>query len=271
MNAKLETIQITVKKPVAEILLNRPEKRNALNPQMVRELHNTLDAWKNDDSIRVIVLKGAGKAFCSGADLAYLKELRSFDLQKNVEDSMLLGNLFLKIYEFPKPVIAVVQGAALAGGCGLASVCDFVLATPRAKFGYPEVKIGFVAAMVSGFLIRQVGERLARELLLTGKILTAEEAKSIGLISEVIPEEKIDQAVEELTAQLVKNGPTAMATTKQLFADFTFEKPVNDIRRLAELNAQFRQTSEFLEGVSSFLEKREPNWQSTTKREEGTC
>ncbi len=271
MNQNFKTIKTLLKEYSGEIVLNCPEKRNAISPQMITELTQVLNLWEKEERIKVLVLKGEGKAFCSGADLSYLKELRKFDFNKNFEDSLRLGELFLKIYSYPKPVIAVVQGPTLAGGCGLASVCDLIIATPQAKFGYPEVKIGFVAALVSTFLIRQIGERKARELLITGKIISAEEAARIGLINQVVSENEIQSYVNKLIEEMVDNGPLAIKTTKQLFLDFSYQDISNDIRRLAELNAKFRSTEEFLEGISAFLEKRRPNWQSRTKREERIC
>ena len=257
-----QTIIVKKQDNFAEIVLNRPEKRNALNKQMVDELSAAFKSLKTEDRIRVVVLKGEGKAFCSGADLAYLKELRNFDYQKNLEDSLNLGNLFLKIYAFPKPIIAIVQGPALAGGCGLASVCDLILATPNAIFGYPEVKIGFVAALVSAFLIRQIGERKARELLLTGKILNAQQAFNYGLINELVQEPELEIKLKETIKDLMANGPQAMAKTKQLFLDFTYQEIFSEIKKLSKVNAKFRSSPEFLEGINSFLEKRTPNWRS---------
>ena len=271
MNTPFKTIKIKISDCKGQIKLNRPEKRNAINPQMVRELDEIITQWENDPSVKVIILKGEGKAFCSGADLAYLKEMRQYDLQKNYEDSLNLAKLFLKIYSYPKPIIAAVQGAALAGGCGLATVCDLIIASSNAKFGYPEVKIGFVAAIVSAFLIRQIGERKAKELLLSGRIISAQEALQIGLINQVVMLEKINNSVNHLADELILNGPTAMKTTKQLFLNFGGQSIEQEIRKLAEINAKFRQNDEFVEGISSFLEKRKPNWQSKIKREEGLC
>ncbi len=271
MSKAFQTIKTQVNDCVGELILNRPEKRNALNAQMVRELHEVFTLWHNDSRVKVVLLKGQGKAFCSGADLAYLQEMRHFDLQKNLQDSRSLGHLFLKIYTFPKPVVAQVEGPALAGGCGLASVCDLIIASQNAKFGYPEVKIGFVAALVSTFLIRQIGERKAKELLISGKILSAKEALSFGLINQVVEQSQLQETVRQWVDQLLKNGKKAMQVTKQLFSDFSYSRIEEDIERLAEINAEFRQTDEFAEGIRAFLEKRIPNWQSGTKREEGIC
>ncbi len=242
-----------------EITLNRPEKRNALNGGLIDELKQVFSQYREESRIKTVALKGKGSAFCSGADLAHLKKMRSFTKEENIKDSVSLAELYLLIYRYPKPVIAVVEGAALAGGSGLAGVCDFVLATPAAKFGYPEVRIGFVAALVSEFLIRQTGERIARELLLTGKIITAEEAKKIGLVTAVFPQEKINEAERELVAQLRQNSAFAMESTKILFAAQIEE----ELKNLALLNAKFRESDDFMEGVSSFIEKRKPKWSET--------
>ncbi len=242
------------------IVLNRPEKRNALNPQLVKELKNIFAKAAEHAQIKTITLKGAGKAFCSGADLAYLKELRNFDKEANIADSLSLAELYLTIYRYPKPVIAVVTGPALAGGCGLASVCDFIFATTEAKFGYPEVKIGFIAAMVSVFLIRQIGERQGRALLLSGDIISAEQALKVGMINEVFPSEKIETAVKEFVNRLHTNSSEAMRVSKQLCSDYAYLDIGNEIKKLADLNAGFRETDDFIEGITAFIEKRKPMW-----------
>ncbi len=271
MNGMYSTIKVHSAQCVGYITLNRPEKRNALNAPMISELHDILDRWLKDSKVKVVVLKGQGKAFCSGADLAYLREMRQFDFQQNKKDSLALGTLYLKMYTFPKPIIAQVEGPALAGGCGLASVCDLILANENAKFGYPEVKIGFVAALVSTFLIRQIGERKARELLISGKIISAREALDFGLINQVVDADQMEAVVQNWIHQFLQNGKQAMQTTKQLFSEFNYQNIEKDIERLSEVNARFRQTDEFSEGINAFLEKRAPKWQSETKREERTC
>lgn len=242
-----------------EITLNRAEKRNALNDGLVSELKEVFLDYKAQSKIKTVSLKGQGKAFCSGADLTHLKRMRSFNREENLRDSLSLAELYLQIYRYPKPTIAVVEGPALAGGSGLAAVCDFVLATSAATFGYPEVRIGFIAALVSAFLKRQTGERIARELLLTGKIISAEEAKKYGLVNGVYAVDSIAGAESELIQQLQKNSAFAMESTKKLFAAQIEE----EIHQLAELNAAFRESDDFLEGISSFIEKRKPKWSET--------
>lgn len=261
MNSKkYENIDVKQVKNNLTITLNRPEKRNALNPKLVNELKDILENTIENDQIKTIMLKGAGKAFCSGADLAYLKELRNFDREANLADSLSLAELYLGIYRYPKPVIALVTGPALAGGCGLASVCDFIFATPDAKFGYPEVKIGFIAAMVSVFLIRQIGERQGRALLLSGDIISAEKALKLGLINDIYSSDMIETSVNDFLERLQNNSSEAMRVSKQLCSDYTYLDIEEVIKQLAELNTDFRETDDFIEGITAFIEKRKPLW-----------
>ncbi len=258
----MKYIKTDIKPPHITIILNRPEKRNALNDAIISELKKTFSWVKKNDSLKVITLKGEGKVFCSGADLEHLKDLKKYSYQDNLKDSLKLSNLLLYIYNFPKPVITVVQGAALAGGCGLASVCDFIISEKNAVFGYPEVQIGFVAAIVSTFLIRQIGERKARDLLLTGKIISANIAKEIGLINEADSQENIEDIHKKLVGDLINNSPQAMTTTKEILSSSVYIDIKKEIERLANINASFRQTEDFLEGISAFLEKRRPIWKN---------
>jgi len=259
-NSSFKTLIFENKNGQSTITLNRPEKKNAINNTLVSELSDLLDNLKEDRETKVLILQGSGDAFCSGADLEYLKNLKEYSYKENLKDSKTLAELFLKIYEFPKLTIAKVNGAAIAGGCGLATVCDFVFATENSKFGYPEVKIGFVAAIVSVFLIRQIGERKARELLLSGAILNAREAFSFGLINKVLLNNEIDTYIESFISKIIGNSPQAIKGTKSLLNSFSFDLPVDILDELAKINAEFRQTSDFSEGVNSFLEKRKPNW-----------
>src|SRR5579864_4404673 len=182
---------------IAKITLNRPEKRNAINTQMIAELQGALDAIEKSHS-RVAILTGAGKAFCSGMDLEMLAAIAKQSPSENQEDSKRIAKLFRRIWSFPRPLIAAVNGAALAGGCGIATLCDFTLAVPEAKFGYTEVRIGFLPALVSVFLTRQIGEKRSRDLLLTGRIIDAAEAKEYGLVTEVVPAERLQERAFEL-------------------------------------------------------------------------
>ncbi|MBD3225132.1 MAG: hypothetical protein GF313_10415 [Caldithrix sp.] len=259
--SKKETLLIEQDKDSVTIRLNRPKKHNALNDQLVRDLKGALQDIESEPGIKSVVIRGNGKSFCSGADLAYLKSLSDYDYAKNLQDSRSLADLFLKIYSFPKPVIAFVHGAALAGGCGLTSVCDFILATNDARFGYPEVRIGFIAALVSTFLIRQIGERKARELLLTGKVVSAEQAFDLGLINQTHNPEDAEMQLDALKNDLHQNSTEAMAVSKQkLLNQFIYQSIEQDLEGLSEINAKFRETEHFIEGISSFIEKRKPNW-----------
>src|SRR4051812_28835538 len=191
----METVQYEVRDRIGFITLNRPEKRNALNEDLIKGLSATFDKAAGDSSVKLIVLKANGEAFCSGADLGYIQQLQNFSFDDNLADSTKLKDLFLKIYTLNKVVIAQVEGHAIAGGCGLATVCDFIISVPEAKFGYTEVKIGFIPAIVMVFLVRKIGDQRARQLLLSGNLIGAAEAAQLGLITKVIEKEKIASEV----------------------------------------------------------------------------
>jgi methylglutaconyl-CoA hydratase len=244
---------------IATITLNRPDKRNAISYELIGELLAALDELANS-SARVLILTGAGKAFCSGMDLDNLKALVGCSAEQSLKDSEIMARLFRSLYDFPRPTIAAVNGAAVAGGCGLATLCDFTLAMPEAKFGYTEVRIGFVPAIVSTFLLRQLGEKHARDLLLTGRIIGAEEAHRVGLINEIVSEEKLIARARELAAQLMENSPASLVCTKRLLSQHARVQLDTQIQAAVQENAAIRATKDFREGISSFLEKRKPQW-----------
>jgi len=244
---------------IATITLNRPDKRNAISYELIDDLLAALNEVA-ESSARVLILTGAGKAFCSGMDLESLKALVGRSPEQNVKDSEVMAQLFRSLYDFPKPTIAAVNGAAVAGGCGLATLCDFTLAVPEAKFGYTEVRIGFVPAIVSIFLLRQVGEKHARDLLLTGRIIGAEDAYRIGLVNEIVPAEKLRERARELAIQLMENSPASLASTKRLLSEHAQPALDAQVRSAVSENAAIRATADFREGISSFLEKRKPRW-----------
>jgi methylglutaconyl-CoA hydratase len=244
---------------IATITLNRPDKRNAISYELIDDLLAALNEVA-ESSARVLILTGAGKAFCSGMDLESLKALVGRSPEQNVKDSEVMAQLFRSLYDFPKPTIAAVNGAAVAGGCGLATLCDFTLAVPEAKFGYTEVRIGFVPAIVSIFLLRQVGEKHARDLLLTGRIIGAEDAYRIGLVNEIVPAEKLRERARELAIQLMENSPASLASTKRLLSEHAQPALDAQVRLAVSENAAIRATADFREGISSFLEKRKPRW-----------
>src|ERR1700752_3451642 len=209
------TVQLAYEGRVAMLTLNRPEKRNAISFELIDDLLRALDEVAKSDAI-VLIVTGAGRAFCSGMDLDNLKGLLGRTPEQNLQDSQTMAHLFRSLYEFPKVTIAAVNGPAIAGGTGLALLCDFTLAVPDAKFGYTEVRIGFVPAIVSTFLLRQVGEKIARDLILTGRIFDAAEALRIGLLTEIVPPDKLMDRVHELAAQLIECSPLSLAYTKLL-------------------------------------------------------
>ncbi len=254
-----KTIQLAFDAGIATITLNRPDKRNAISFELIGDLRRALDEVEKSPA-RVLILTGAGKAFCSGMDLENLKALLGRYPEQNRRDSETMAGLFRSLYEFPKISIAAVNGAAIAGGTGLALLCDFTLAVPDAKFGYTEVRIGFVPAIVSTFLLRQVGEKQARDLLLTGRIFTADEAYRMGLINEIVPPEKLIDRARELAAQLMENSPTSLRLTKRLLSDHARAELDAQIETAVRENAAIRATTDFREGISSFLEKRKPRW-----------
>lgn len=244
---------------IAIIALTVPEKRNAISARMISDLLNALDQVESS-SARVLIITGSGKAFCAGMDLDELQQIAHQTLQKNLEDARRVSKTFYRLYSFPKPVIAAVNGAAIAGGCGIATLCDFTLAVPEAKFGYSEVKLGFMPALVAVFLRRQIVEKHARDLLLTGRIIEAEEALRIGLISEVVPAESLMDRARALAASLIAASPTAVARTKKFILDLDQHAVRSELEAAIEANADIRSTPDFHEGVSAFLEKRPPKW-----------
>ncbi len=256
-----ELVQYDVQERVAYITMNRPDKRNALNPQMVRELSEAFSRAENDRKVRVVVLTGAGPAFSAGADLAYLQQLQNASYEENLADSLRLMELFKLIYTLNKPVIAMVNGHAIAGGCGLATVCDFIFSVPEAKFGYTEVRIGFVPAIVMTFLVRRIGEGRARELLLTGELIPAQRAKEIGLVNDVIEADHIRTYVHQFAMELAEQAsPEALARTKWMLANiYNFPFPQN-LEFAAEQNAKARQTRDCQLGISRFLKKEPQKW-----------
>jgi methylglutaconyl-CoA hydratase len=244
---------------IARITLNRPEKRNAVSFQLIADLLAALDEIEKS-SAQVGIITGAGKAFCAGLDLEELKTLLGKSHEQNVQDSTTMARMFRRIYDFPKPLIAAVNGAAIAGGTGIATMCDFTLAVPEAKFGYTEVRIGFVPALVSSILVWQVGHKIARDLLMTGRLFDAAEAHRYGLVNEVVAPEQLMARAEALAQSLLENSPSSVRLTKKLINGFIRESLDRQIAQAVEDNARIRTTDDFREGVSSFLEKRKPKW-----------
>ena len=241
---------------VCRITLNRPEKRNALDPLAIDELSDAL-AWADADGrIRVVMLAGKGKDFCTGLDLAALARMQNASVEEHLADADALADLFLLLRRVRQPCVAAAHGNTLAGGCGLATACDIVLASDDAKFGYPEVKVGFVPAMVMALLRRAVGEKRALELALTGRTIDAGEAHRLGLVHHVFPAAEFERRVDEYAADLASRSATALAFTKRLTYETDAVAFEAAIRAGVEMNALARQTEDFREGVERFVKKR---------------
>ncbi|WAC42742.1 enoyl-CoA hydratase/isomerase family protein [Pedobacter sp. SL55] len=246
---------------MAEITINRPDKRNALNPTLVAQLTAAFLKAQSDANVKVVVLKASGDVFSAGADLAYMQQLQHFSYDENVQDSAALKNLFETIRTLPKVVIAQVEGHAIAGGCGLATICDIIYAVPEAKFGYTEVKLGFVPAIVSCYLVQKVGETLAKKLLLSGELFSADEALTYNLITNVTKASEINQIVREFALNLANNASgNSLTLTKQLINQTTNTWLDSCLDNAIKVNAKTRESTDFKKGIASFLAKEKINW-----------
>jgi methylglutaconyl-CoA hydratase len=255
------TLILEISGHIAKITLNRPDKRNAISAAMIAELQTALDEIEKSHA-RLAIITGAGTAFCAGMDLEMLSAIAQQSPAENQEDSRRMAKMFRRIWSFPRPLIAAVNGPALAGGCGIATLCDFTLAVPGAKFGYTEVRIGFLPAIVSVFLMRQIGEKKTRDLLLTGRIIESSEAKELGLVNEIVPAEHLLARANELAETLISASPGSLSRAKRLMTSAAAASVDHDLERAVLENARIRCTPDFKEGLTSFLEKRKPVWQS---------
>jgi methylglutaconyl-CoA hydratase len=258
-NKMYSTLLLDYSKERATITLNRPDKRNAINPPMIAELQSALDEIEKK-KVRVVIMAAAGSVFCSGMDLEMLSAIAKQSPQENQDDSRRMAKLFRRIWSFPRPIIAAVNGHALAGGCGIATLCDFTLSVPEAQFGYTEVRIGFLPAIVSVFLTRQIGDKRARDLLLTGRKISAREAHQLGLVSEIVEPDKLLSRASELADYLVEVSPGSLSRAKRLLVTAEQAGVDADLDRAVLENARIRCTPDFQEGIASFLEKRKPVW-----------
>ncbi|MGB6547036.1 MAG: enoyl-CoA hydratase/isomerase family protein [Candidatus Acidiferrales bacterium] len=254
-----EALKLAIENDVAVITLNLPDKRNAITPHMLEELQDALGEIENGPA-RVGILTGAGKAFCAGMDIETLQATISATHGQHVEEARRTALLFRRLWGFPKPMIAAVNGAAIAGGCGLATLCDFTLSAPEAKFGFTEVKIGFIPAIVSVFLSRQIGGKRARDLLLSGRVVEAAEAHELGLVTMVVAADSLMGRAKELAATLVAASPSSLAHTKRLLIAGAVDEVDREIEAVITASAEVRETADFREGVAAFLEKRPPRW-----------
>ena len=252
---ELPVLPYTVDNGIVTLTLNRPEKRNAINQAMVTSLKAFLERAAEDPAARVVVITGRGKDFCAGADLEELEQIVTLSQEENLEDALSLGELFIQIRRHPLPVIALVKGRALAGGCGLATACDIALARDDSEFGYPEIHLGFVPAMVMAILRRKVSQSQAFELVVKGDRISAEEARDLGLVTRIFPAFTYAENAKQYLQVFGKKPRAAVILTKKLLYeldDLDFE---SGVRRGAEVNAEARMSEECREGVRRFLEK----------------
>ena len=241
--------------PIRVLTLNRPEKRNALNDDLIVELKDALRAADADESVRAIIIRGAGKDFCSGADLSSIQKIAGATYEENVDDARQLAELFELIRKVRQPVIAAVHGRALAGGCGLATACDLVIATRTARFGYPEVKIGFVPAMVAAILRRNLGEKKSFELLTRGFEYSAEDALTLGLINAIFDVHDFETTAVEYADAYASLSASAVQMTKKLLYDIDANNYSDAIAKGVETNARARMTDDCKKGIATFLKK----------------
>jgi methylglutaconyl-CoA hydratase len=246
---------------VKTITLNRPDKRNALCPLLIEELTQAIREAETCDC-GVVILTGAGPAFCAGLDMEHLSTVQAHTPEENRRDSENMARVLRTLYDFPKPVIAAVNGHAIAGGMSLATIPDFTLAVPEAKFGYSEVKVGFVPSIAASFLLRQVGEKRTRDILLSGRLMKAHEALDIGLVTQIVNAEELMQTAQALAQCLLMNSPQAMHEVKRLLAMHSRRRLDDELEDAIQVNAEQRSAEDFKEGIAAFRERRRAEWPS---------
>ncbi len=249
-------LRFDLEEGVATLTLDRPKKRNALDRALVGALREALKRAEEDEEVRVVLLRGAGPDFCSGADLDELERIAAMGPEASLDDAGTLGSLFVDMRRHPRPIVAAVHGRALAGGCGLATACDLVLAQAGAQMGYPEVKLGFVPAMVMTLLRRKVLEGRAFELVTSGKVISASEAERIGLVNRVVEEDRFEDEIQRFVRELASRAPSAVSLSKRLLYGLDGAGFEEGIARGAEVNALARLTEASREGVREFLERK---------------
>jgi len=260
-----KTIIVRIENRTARVELNRPKVHNAFNAVMIGELIQAFDSIKDNPEVRVAVLTGNGKSFCAGADLNWMKEIINYSFEQNLEESLQIAQLHLKVHTLPKPTIALVNGAAIGGGTGFLSACDMALAAEDAVFGLSEVKIGLVPAAISPYVVKKIGESRAREYFLTGKRISSRQACEIGLVNHVFPRDELENQGQEIIDLLLSSGPEALANCKELLYRVPRMSPEEAEKFTAEMIARLRISEEGQEGMSAFLEKRSPEWVKNQK------
>jgi len=255
-----ETIKYNRDGGVARITFCRPKIHNAFNSAMIGELYDLFTKMRDDKEIRVVVITGEGKSYCAGADLNWMRDVVNYSYEQNLKESLELAMLFRTIYEFPRPVIGRINGAAIGGGTGFVAVTDIAIAAESAVFSFSEVKIGVVPACISPYVVKRVGEGRAREFFLTGERLTAQRALGSGLVNRMVPDDQLDTEVDAMVKQLLSSGPDALAMCKELLATIADQNIGEFERYTAEVIATLRKSDEGQEGMDAFLNKRKPNW-----------
>jgi methylglutaconyl-CoA hydratase len=258
--AQYETILLDIKDRVATVTFNRPDIHNPFNDVMLKELIVAFDSLRDDDRVRVVVLTGAGKSFCAGADLNWMKRVIAYSYEENLEDSNLISECMHRLYTLPQPTIARVNGAAIGGGMGFVSACDIVIGSEKAVFSLSEARIGLIPACISPYVVKRAGEARCREFFLTGERLSAERAREAGLINQAVPHDQLDSAVEEMIQKLLRCGPNAQTASKELLAKLAEISLEEAKGHTAHVIATLRISDEGQEGMTAFLEKRPPAW-----------
>lgn len=257
---KMNHLSLSHKGPVATVMLNRPDVHNAFNPAMIRELHTLFDRLAEDESVRVVVLTGAGSSFCAGADLRWMQESLDYSTEENIADAERMAAMFERLNTLPKPLVGHINGAAVGGGVGLVACCDIALASADAKFGFAEVKLGMLPAVIARFVVPKIGPGHARALFVSGRRFGAEKARDIGLVHDVVPAKELDKVVQQAIADLLTSGPRAVDLAKQLVRSVTTLPPDQAAAYTVQAIAEARTSPEGQEGVRAFLEKRKPRW-----------
>ena len=255
-----KTITFTKNDSVGYLTFNRPEIHNAFNATLLNEMSDLFDQLEKDNSLRVVVITGAGKSFCAGADLNWMRSVINQSFEENLTESNNLADLFYKIYSFKRPVIGKINGAAIGGGTGFVAVCDIAIAAESAKFSFSEVKIGVVPACIGPYVIKKMGEGKARELFITGERMLAKRAFEVGLVNKYVVDEKLDEEVNVLIKSILSSGPEAVAMAKKLISEVPSMSPEEYKPYTAEMIAKLRISDEGQEGMDAFLNKRKPKW-----------
>lgn len=248
--------------PVTTVTLNRPSVRNAFNEELIGDLSTWASGVPSDGSVRVVVLRGAGASFCAGADLQWMSKMAGYSREENLADARLAAAMFLALDSIPVPLVGRIHGAALGGGAGLAAVCDVVVAADDVTFGFTEVVLGILPAMISPYVVRKIGISAARELCLNGARFSAARAMEIGLVHDVVSNDRLDLTVDRHVAQFLKAAPSAIAATKRLLGQVAGRRPADVMEQTVEAIATQRVSPEGQEGMRAFLEKRPAAWQA---------